>query len=102
MYNHTHLLVGVPGDPDQDAMLELFKSWATRALKRIWPVPVNGGWWVVNGSTRRIKSLASAVVYVVRKQPNPLMVWYSPEWQPTLDAWDREQFGAAEKASRSP
>src|SRR4051812_10202058 len=27
MYNHTHLVVGVPGDPDPEAMLELFKSW---------------------------------------------------------------------------
>jgi hypothetical protein len=45
MYNHTHLLVGVPGDPDANLMLELFKSWATRALKKLGPVPVNGGWW---------------------------------------------------------
>jgi hypothetical protein len=91
MYNHTHLAVGVTDDPDPDAVLELFKSWATRALKRIGPVPPNGGWWAVNGSKRRLKILPAAVVYVVRKQPNPLAVWYAPEWQPTLDAWDRAE-----------
>ena len=91
MYNHTHLVVGVPGDPDPEAMLELFKSWATRALKKLSPVPPNGTWRAVNGSKRRVKNVAAAVTYVVRKQPNPLAVWYAPEWQPVLDAWDRAE-----------
>jgi REP element-mobilizing transposase RayT len=91
MYNHTHLVVGVPDDPDPEVMLELFKRWATRALKKLGPVPPNGAWWAVNGSKRKLKQVGAAVVYVVRKQPHPLTVWYTPEWQPVLNAWDRSE-----------
>jgi hypothetical protein len=91
MYNHTHLVVGVPGDPDPTAMRDLFKAWATRALKKLGPVPPNGGWWTAGGSKRKLKDVPTAVVYVVKKQPDPRAVWYAPEWQPTLDAWERAQ-----------
>ncbi len=33
MYNHTHLVVGVLGDPEPASIRETFKSWATRAVK---------------------------------------------------------------------
>ena len=39
MHNHTHVVVGVPSDPDPQRLLETLKSWATRALKKIRPVP---------------------------------------------------------------
>jgi hypothetical protein len=40
-------------------------------------------------------------VYVVRKQPNPLAIWYASEWQPVLEAWERsEARRLAEQASR--
>src|SRR5215216_4111599 len=42
MYNHTHVVVSVPGDPDPSLILETFKSWATRALKKRRPFPSNG------------------------------------------------------------
>src|SRR5258708_4132426 len=45
MYNHTHLVVGVPDDPSPDSLLKTFKEWATRALKRFRPLPPNGTWW---------------------------------------------------------
>jgi hypothetical protein len=39
-------------------------------------------------------ALAAAVVYVVKKQPNPLAVWFHPQWQAMLDAYDRNQHSA--------
>jgi hypothetical protein len=53
MCNHTHLVVGVPGDPDPHHLRELFKSWATRALKKHWPLPANGTFWTAKGSVRK-------------------------------------------------
>ena len=32
----------------------------------------------------------AADIYVVRKQPNPLAVWYAPTWQAVLDAYDEQ------------
>jgi hypothetical protein len=92
MYNHTHVVVGVLGDPEPDAILELFKSWATRAVKKLRPLPPNGTFWTEKGSTRKLPSLQAlrdAVVYVVRKQPNPLAVWYAPKRQDTISEHDR-------------
>ncbi len=89
MYNHTHVLVGVFGDPDPEAILNLFKSWATRALKKLGPLPQNGDWWTTGGSKRKIADTPAAVIYVVKKQPNPLAVYYATGWQPILDAYDR-------------
>jgi len=34
MFNHTHVIVGVPGDPDPQSILETLKSWATRSLNK--------------------------------------------------------------------
>jgi hypothetical protein len=42
MYNHVHLVVGVPGDPDSDKLLRDFKSYASRALNRRWGKPPAG------------------------------------------------------------
>jgi hypothetical protein len=91
MYNHTHLVVGVPGDPDPDSIRETFVSWATRALKKIGPVPASGTWWTTNGSERKLpdeQAIENAVVYVVKKQPDPLVVHYLPKWQNALDRYD--------------
>jgi REP element-mobilizing transposase RayT len=73
MYNHTHVLVGVPGDPDPDSILETLKSWATRALKKRRPLPSNGTFWTARGSKRKLPdeaAVCAGVVYVVKKQPN--------------------------------
>ena len=78
MFNHTHLVVGVPGDPDPQHILETFKIWATRALKKRRPTPPNGTFWTEKGSKRKLPddaSVRSAKKYVVKKQPNPLAVW---------------------------
>jgi REP element-mobilizing transposase RayT len=83
MYNHTHVLMSVPDDLDPERILETLKSWATRAVKKLRPLPPNGTFWTAKGSTRKKgdeQALAAAVIYVVKKQPNPLAVWHAPEW----------------------
>lgn len=94
MYNHTHVLVGAAGDPDPQLILETLKSWATRAVKKHRPLPPNGTYWTAKGSKRKLPdevALCNGVIYVVKKQPNPLSVWYAPEWQQFLDAYDATQ-----------
>ena len=97
MHNHTHLVVGVSGDPDPQSILETFKSWATRAVKKLRPLPPNGAFWTAKGSKRKLpddNAVRNAVIYAVRKQPNPLAVWYAPTWRAALDEYDQ--------ASRTP
>ena len=92
MYNHTHLVVSVPGDPDPKFVLETFKSWATRGLKKLRPLPTNGTFWTAKGSKRKLpkdEAVGAAVVYVVKKQPKPLSVYFAPEWQELLDEYER-------------
>ena len=92
MYNHTHVVVGVPGDPDPDTILTTLKNWATRAVKKLRPVPPNGTFWTEKGSKRKLgheRALRNAVIYVVRKQPNPLAAWFHGKWQSAIDEYDR-------------
>jgi hypothetical protein len=92
MYNHTHALLSVPGDPDPELLLQTLKSSATRALKKIRALPPNGTFWTANGSKRNMPdegALAGAAVCVVKKQPNPLAVWHAPTWQEVLDKYER-------------
>jgi hypothetical protein len=97
MYNHTHIVVGVLGDHDPKSILDTFKSWATRAVKKLRPLPPNGTFWTVNGSRRKLpdeRAIQAGVIYVVKKQPNRLAVTYAPTWEAILDAY--------EPASRAP
>jgi hypothetical protein len=103
MYNHAHLVISVPGDRDPQAMLETLKSWATRALKKIRALPPNGTFWTAKGSKRKLPdepAQRAAVIYVVKKQPAPLAVWYAPAWQEALDEHDRR--GASRAERRKP
>ncbi|MBI1831267.1 MAG: transposase [Planctomycetes bacterium] len=91
MFNHTHVLLGVPGDPEPQSILETLKSWATRALKKRCEIPANGTFWTSKGSKRKLandEAIAAGVIYVVRKQPDPLVVWYAPIWQELVDSYD--------------
>ena len=94
MFNHTHIVVGVNGDPDPQSILETFKSWGTRALKKYRPIPPNGTFWTGKGSKRKLENdeaVAGAVTYVVKKQPDPLAVWYDAIWQDLLDAYEKAE-----------
>jgi REP element-mobilizing transposase RayT len=67
MSNHTHLVVGVPGDPTPEKLLRDFKAYGSRALNRRWPRPVSSTWWTESGSRRRLsdeQAVRNAVVYV--------------------------------------
>jgi REP element-mobilizing transposase RayT len=81
MFNHFHIVVGVPGDPKPGKILGDFKSWATRALSQRFGAPASATWWTERGSKRKLKdeaAIAAAVRYVLYDQPNPLVTW-SPE-----------------------
>jgi REP element-mobilizing transposase RayT len=78
MWNHFHLVVQVAGDPDPLKVLADFKAYGSRALNRRFGRPQAGTWWTTNGSKRKRAdpaAVASAVNYVLYKQPQPLVVW---------------------------
>ncbi len=78
MYNHFHIVVGVPGDPAPGKILGDFKSWATRKLTQTFGVPASGTWWTERGSKRKLKDEAAclaAINYVLHEQPSPLLRW---------------------------
>jgi REP element-mobilizing transposase RayT len=81
MYNHIHIVVGVPGDPKPSKILADFKSWGTRTLSNRFGAPKSETWWTERGSKRKLPDEAAviaAVRYVLFEQPNPLITW-SPE-----------------------
>ena len=91
MFNHSHLVVGVAGDPDPQQILETFKSWATRAVMKLRPLPPNGPFWTAKGSKRKLpddSAVRAAVICVAKQQPNPLATWWAEHWQPVLDEYD--------------
>jgi REP element-mobilizing transposase RayT len=91
--NHAHLIVGVTGDPDPSYLLQSFKEYASRALNRRYPRPVNGTWWTESGSKRKLpdaQAVAAAVAYV-KQQAYPLLIW-SPD-QTALASGGRQSPG---------
>ncbi len=81
MFNHFHIVVGVPGDPAPAKILGDFKSWATRRLNERFGKPASGRWWTERGSKRKLpdeRAINTADHYVLYKQPSPLLTW-SPE-----------------------
>jgi REP element-mobilizing transposase RayT len=81
MFNHIHIVVGVPGDPEPGKILGDFKSWATRRLSKDFGAPASATWWTERGSKRKLataEAIAAAIRYVLYEQPNPLLTW-SPE-----------------------
>ena len=81
MYNHVHIVVCVPGDPDPAKVLSDFKSWGTRKLSATYGEPPSKTWWTAKGSTRKKatpEEIADAIDYVLNRQPNPLVTWPKP------------------------
>ena len=71
MANHIHLVVGVAGDPDPSKLLQIFKSYTSRALNKQWPQPESGTWWTISGSRRKLaddESVSAAVRYVENQE----------------------------------
>jgi REP element-mobilizing transposase RayT len=88
MRNHWHIVVAAPGDPSPAKILGDFKAWGTRRLTREFGEPRSQTWWTDGGSKRILKNtqaVANAVNYVLKKQPNPLVVWPAAD-TPAADA----------------
>lgn len=78
MANHFHVVLRVPDDPEPRKLLADLKAYGSRALNREFGRPTNGTWWTTNGSKRKLpdeRAVASAVNYVLHKQPRPLVTW---------------------------
>ena len=83
MRAHVHLVVGVPGDPEPDALLRDFKAYGSRALNRRFSRPESGTWWTEGGSkrvNRTVELVVRAVRYVAR-QEGALVVWVDAGWE---------------------
>ena len=71
--NHVHVVVDTRGEqmPSPEKVLEEFKSWGTRRLRKAGLIRAEGPTWTYHGSTRWINDaddLASAIDYVVNRQ----------------------------------
>jgi REP element-mobilizing transposase RayT len=81
MPDHFHIVMQVHDDPDPRKLLADFKAYGSRVLNRKYGTPPSETWWTDKGSKRKLKNeeaLAAAIHYVLKKQPNPLIVW-SPD-----------------------
>jgi REP element-mobilizing transposase RayT len=73
--NHVHVVVGAPGQTPETVMEE-FKSWGTRRLRRAELVGPKARVWADHGSTRYLwepEDIIKAVDYVVNWQDVPTM-----------------------------
>jgi len=78
MANHFHLVVAVCDDPEPRKVLVDFKAYASRRLNLTFGKPKSGTWWTKGGSKRKLpdqRAVASAIHYVLHKQPHPLLTW---------------------------
>ncbi len=90
--NHLHILFGVPGDPDKDAMLAELKAYCSRELNKLERRP-KGWWWADGGSTRAIRDDGSRVLVIdyIRTQPGAVRVWLSDEAERLLTEYGKIQ-----------
>ncbi|HQX48737.1 MAG TPA: transposase [Planctomycetaceae bacterium] len=80
MANHTHALLGVPGDPEPEDLLRDLKSWGSRKLNKFYGKPASGTWWTESGSRRKkpdLSAIFNAIDYI-KDQENPLVIWINP------------------------
>ncbi len=77
MANHCHVVIGVPGDPEPQKLLQSLKSYGSRALNRHWARPESGTWWTESGSKRKLLDDAAvlAAIHYVVDQGYPLLIW---------------------------
>ena len=80
MSQHIHLVVGVPGDPDPDDVLNDFKRYGSQCLNRVWETPKSGRWWTRGGSKRKLAddaAILAGISYTI-DQEFPLVIWTAP------------------------
>ncbi len=81
MYNHVHFVVEALKKYTPKRLLADYKAYGSRALNKVYGEPPSETWWTDNGSKRLLKDVdnfARAKHYVLKRQPNPLLLW-SPE-----------------------
>lgn len=83
--NHFHLVVRAEGDPEPEKLLGDFKAYGSRALNKRFGKSKSETWWIESGSKRKLsdhRAVLAAVNNVLKKQPNPLVVWESGQGEP--------------------
>jgi REP element-mobilizing transposase RayT len=86
MRNHVHLVVGVMGDPEPEAMLKDFKSYGSRVLNNRLKASENGRWWTASGSRRKLPdepAIIAAIRYV-ESQQGALVIYVDPAWSSVI------------------
>jgi REP element-mobilizing transposase RayT len=77
MRTHVHVVLGVPGDPRPETLLQDLKSYGSRALSKEFGKPGAPRWWTEGGSRRKLSThldVIAAVRYVL-EQSAPLLIW---------------------------
>ena len=67
MANHVHLVVIAPETTRSEKLLQILKSYASRALNRRWELSPGSEWWTASGSRRPLRgdeAIDSASRYV--------------------------------------
>jgi REP element-mobilizing transposase RayT len=67
MANHVHLVVIALETTRSEKLLQILKSYASRALNRRWELPTGSEWWTASGSRRPLRdddAIESASRYV--------------------------------------
>ncbi|MEM6799600.1 MAG: transposase [Planctomycetota bacterium] len=78
MANHFHLIVTADDHVEPGKLLGDLKSYGSRVLNEAFGQPRSGTWWTARGSKRKLPdnaAIASAINYVLHRQPNPLAIW---------------------------
>ena len=77
MANHIHIVIGVPGDPEPEKLLQSLKAYGSRKLNKAWDRPASDTWWTESGSRRKLpnESAVRAAIVYVREQEKPLLIW---------------------------
>ena len=78
--NHLHVVVGGPATPEK--MMNDFKVYGTRALRRSSGSSASGKHWARHGSTRYLWDLDDVIVaidYVVNQQGQAMALWENPD-----------------------
>jgi len=89
MFNHTHHVVGVPGDPRAGPHPRRVQELGHAGPEGTSSAPAERR--ILDSERLEAEAVerAVAVVYVTRKQPDPLGVWFDERWKTLLDEYDR-------------
>jgi REP element-mobilizing transposase RayT len=82
MANHFHVVAEAPEEVLSTKILGDLKSYAARALNRLWQRPLSGTWWTESGSRRLLRNQAAIedrIIYVVLGQYLPLVTWFDQQ-----------------------